>query len=296
MRNISLGYCIIFHYYCTILLFLSEMICFDHTVEILTGGMYTGNNSWSKKRSEIDNCFKIYMLTDGELFLCDHVRKYPLQKKKLYFINGSKLVSQFCFDSFSAYWLHFAPKDLILHRILLSMPMIQEHEINSLNLVDSMEDIEMLFSVKRSSFADYYINLLRIQAFIQSLIVKLVEQHAGTITREILVIQAIEPAIQYIKTHFTEPVRLKQLAEKCYMSSNYFHKIFTQTLQVTPANFILMLRMNAALSLMLNEKCNIKEIAYQLGFCNDAYFSRVFKKYYGVTPGEYKQKRNKLLF
>ena len=54
--------------------------------------------------------------------------------------------------------------------------------------------------------------------------------------------------------------------------------------------------MNAALPLLLNNEYNIKEIAYRLGFYDDAYFSRVFKNHYGITPGEYRKRRKELLF
>ncbi|WP_278625871.1 AraC family transcriptional regulator [Parabacteroides gordonii] len=106
----------------------------------------------------------------------------------------------------------------------------------------------------------------------------------------------IEPAILYIKEHFTEPVRLKELADCCNISPNYFHRIFTKALKTTPANYISLLRMNTALPLLLNNEYSIKEIAYQLGFYDDAYFSRVFKNHYGITPGEYRKKRKELLF
>ncbi len=92
-----------------------------------------------------------------------------------------------------------------------------------------------------------------------------------------------------------EPIRLEQLAEQCCMSPNYFHKIFTQTLNTTPLNYISLLRMNTALQMLINDEFTIKEIAYQLGYSDDAYFIRVFRKYYGVTPGEYKRRRGEIL-
>ncbi len=54
--------------------------------------------------------------------------------------------------------------------------------------------------------------------------------------------------------------------------------------------------MNTSLQQIINNKFTIKDIAYELGFTDDAYFSRVFKKYYGITPGDYKQKRKEILF
>jgi hypothetical protein BACCOPRO_02224 len=54
--------------------------------------------------------------------------------------------------------------------------------------------------------------------------------------------------------------------------------------------------MNASLQLLINDKYTIKEIAYELGFTDDAYFCRVFKKHYGIISGDYKKRRGEILF
>ena len=71
------------------------MLYLNQTYELLTGGYYLGNSSWNKKHTEIDNCFKIYQLTEGEVFVCDKDQTFNLQKNNLYFINGNKLSSQY---------------------------------------------------------------------------------------------------------------------------------------------------------------------------------------------------------
>ncbi|MCS2893316.1 AraC family transcriptional regulator [Parabacteroides faecis] len=272
------------------------MIHLNHTIDVLTGGTYSGNSSWNKKHSDIDNCFKLYQITDGELFLTDENGEFLLESGNLYFINGSKLVSQQCRKSFSTHWLHFIPKDIILHHSLLAMPLVVNFADTLEMVAGSLPHIEILISSAHTSGREYLLESLRMQTGIQAMIVSLLEQHSWTSPREIYSIHTIEPAISYIKEHFTEPIRLKQLADCCNISPNYFHKIFSKALQTTPANYISLLRMNAALPLLLNNEYNIKEIAYRLGFYDDAYFSRVFKNHYGITPGEYRKRRKELLF
>lgn len=72
------------------------MLYLNHTYELLTGGYYSGNSSWNKTHTEIDNCFKIYQLTEGEIFIYDKDQTFSLQKNNLYFINGNKLSNQYC--------------------------------------------------------------------------------------------------------------------------------------------------------------------------------------------------------
>lgn len=269
------------------------MIHLQQTFDILTGGFYTGNHSWNKNRSEIDNCFKIYQLTEGEVYICDDKQEFRLQKNEFYFINGNKLTRQYCKQSFSTHWLHFIPKDLIIYQGLLSLPLVINlpHE----KYKQSIPNIEQFISPNFSSYQEYTLEMLRTQNFIQSLIITLFEQYPMKNLEFSDNIQRIQPAIHYINKHYTESIHLEELAAQCCMSPNYFHKIFTQALGTTPSNYISLLRMNTALQLLSSNKCN-KEIAFELGFTDDAYFCRVFKRYYGITPGDYKKKREGILF
>lgn len=273
------------------------MLHLNHTIEILTGGSYTGDRSWNKKQSDIDNCFKIYYITKGNLFISGEEKEYLLCEGQCYFINGSKLVTQYCKESFSTHWLHFIPKNLIIHQALLSMPLVCKYPEELPDNMAPMQIASSLIAGKSSaSYKEYCMQSLCLQTFIQLIINHLLEQNPWNTPQEVTISNIIAPAIQYIEEHFTEQVRLKQLASCCCMSPNHFHKTFTQTLQITPGNYITRLRMNASLPLLIEEKYNIKEIAYQLGYCTDAYFSRTFKNYYGITPGEYKKKKGEFLF
>lgn len=98
----------------------------------------------------------------------------------------------------------------------------------------------------------------------------------------------LKPAINHIDSNFTQSICLEHLAELCCLSSSHFHKIFVENVGVTPKNYILKKKMTLALTL-LNTNGNVKEIAYQLGYCDDSHFSRVFKNFYGFTPGHYKR-------
>ena len=248
------------------------MLYLNQTYEFLTGGYYSGNTQWNKKHSEIDNCFKLYQLTQGEAFICDEKQTFCLQAGRLYFINGNKLDRQYCHSSFSTHWLHFIPKDLIVYRALLSLPAVVQLP-------------------EKKSFAK-----LRIQTLLQATTLELFSCYPidqSSISVDTL---RIEPAIQYLNTHYKEPVKLDFLAEQCALSANYFHKLFRNTLNLTPANYQNLLRMNAALQLLDNNRQTVKSIAYELGFTDEAHFCRSFKKHYEITPGEYRKKKGDILF
>jgi len=71
-------------------------------------------------------------------------------------------------------------------------------------------------------------------------------------------------------------------------------RLFSQIKNITgltPNDYILHLKMNKGLSLLNESTLTIAEIAYQLGFSIPAYFSKCFKKQFGVTPAEYRRKQ-----
>ncbi len=272
------------------------MIHLGHTVDILIGGTYTGNSSWNKSHSDIDNCFKIYFITEGELLLQDNDRDYALQAGNLYFINGIRLQRQQCKTLFSVHWLHFIPKDVFLHHGMLGLPLV----VNVSDLLpearNSLCSIEQFMSGQYSSSVGYYLESLSLQTNIQSVIVYLMRRFTWPVTDDREAMRMIEPAVAYVRSHFCEPITIKQLADYCNMSVSYFHRLFYKTLQTTPTVYTTLLRMNAAIPLLLDDSLSIKEIAYRLGFHDDAYFSRVFKLHYGLPPGTYRKNRQKLLF
>lgn len=271
------------------------MTSLSQAIEILIGGSYTGNKSWNKRHSEIDNCLKIYLLTAGELYLYTDHEKFLLEKDKLYFINGSKLKYQYCDRPFSTDWLHFIPEDTVIRQMLFAMPLVVEIPAELHLNCSVLKNIDSLIAGKYSSYKDLYLSTLHMQTFLSEIIIYLLEQYCFDDIKHTN-IEKIEPAIRYINNHFTEEIRLKDLAQKCHISANYFYKLFINAFQTTPVNYISLIRMNTALQLLVNNEYNIKEIAYRVGFNDDAYFSRVFKKYYGITPGEYKKRRNEELF
>ena len=95
-------------------------------------------------------------------------------------------------------------------------------------------------------------------------------------------------AIEFVDSNYKSTISLKQLADLCYMSENYFHSLFKKEFTVTPNNYILQLRMNEALNLLSNTGLSIKEVAPECGYNDAAYFSRTFSRYFGLSPKKYR--------
>ena len=102
----------------------------------------------------------------------------------------------------------------------------------------------------------------------------------------------IERATHYFNENYNKPINIDEYAESRHMSTCWFIRCFKQILKVTPMQYILSLRMANAQSLLEGTKYNISEIAEYVGYDNPLYFSRLFHKHVGVSPSEYRKKRN----
>lgn len=84
-----------------------------------------------------------------------------------------------------------------------------------------------------------------------------------------------------------EDLRPEDLASAANVSPRQLQRIFREELGTTPHYFIIMLKMEQAAALLREGKQNVSEVAWALGFADPAYFSKVFKKYFGQPPKEF---------
>lgn len=93
---------------------------------------------------------------------------------------------------------------------------------------------------------------------------------------------------KYLRDNIGKYTTLNELSNIAKMSTSRFLLAFRQYFGTTPYQYLKNLRMNAALTLLLNTEENISSIAKELGYKNSGHFSGIFKSYYGVTPNKYR--------
>ena len=106
-------------------------------------------------------------------------------------------------------------------------------------------------------------------------------------------INDIERAAYYFKDNYNKPISIEQYAEEHLMSVNWFIHSFKNVMKVSPMQYVISLRISTAKGYLENSEKNIAEISNEVGYENALYFSRLFRKYTGMTPTEYR-KRNKI--
>jgi AraC-like DNA-binding protein len=97
-------------------------------------------------------------------------------------------------------------------------------------------------------------------------------------------------SLEYITSHIEDELNIRKLANICSLSLDHFIRLFRKEMNKTPLVYINEKRIERAQSLLIFTNQPVKDIAYQLSFENVSYFNRLFKKYTGYTPLEYRMK------
>lgn len=99
----------------------------------------------------------------------------------------------------------------------------------------------------------------------------------------------IVKAISYIEENFDEKITVDDIAAYVYMNKSYLSEVFTQQVGVSIGSYIEKVRMQAAIEILAQDDKNIAEVAQQIGYSSQSYFTKVFNKYTGMPPKEYQR-------
>lgn len=94
---------------------------------------------------------------------------------------------------------------------------------------------------------------------------------------------------KYIDNHVAGNITLKELGELVYLSESQVIRIFKKDMGTTPYEYILSLKMEQAKLMLRSTSLLVKEIAFQLDFCDEHYFTYLFKQRVGRTPTAYRK-------
>lgn len=100
----------------------------------------------------------------------------------------------------------------------------------------------------------------------------------------------IEQVCKYIDNHYASDITLKNLADYMYVSENTIHRWFIQHFNESYTSYLMKLRLNHASQLLTTTSQPISLIAENVGYTNRSNFNRLFKKYKGMSPTQYRQR------
>lgn len=261
----------------------------------LSGGYHNCSESWSEDPSHRTNCYKVYSVTrgHGKIFAGD--RWYDLDEGFTYFINGFTLEKQICENFMDVHWIHFIPESQFLsiqlnnlepvYKWSRSDPQIAAFNFENISLLfENPEGIETsLINVPSLGIVCYFnsVLLMLISDMIQT-------QKARFSEIKFPVYKKLKPALEFINENIDKQLSINEIAKKSFLNPIYFSRLFKLCFNMSPVNYITMLRLNEACILLRKSDCSIREISEKTGFCNQFYFSKTFKSHFHKTPSQYR--------
>lgn len=100
----------------------------------------------------------------------------------------------------------------------------------------------------------------------------------------------VNSAVKIINRDYCSGITLEDISKELHISKNYLCSLFKKYTGVSFCKYLNTLKTNMAKKLLEENKKSLEYISYECGFSSQAHFSLTFKKYTGITPGEYRKK------
>lgn len=125
----------------------------------------------------------------------------------------------------------------------------------------------------------------------REIIYRILQTRAGAKLREIATVgshsQRIARVVEWLRTHYPQPIRVEDLARMAAMGVSTFHHHFRELTSMSPLQYIKHVRLQAARQRMLGEGLDASSAAYAVGYQSVSQFSREYKRYFGVPPSRH---------
>ena len=110
---------------------------------------------------------------------------------------------------------------------------------------------------------------------------------------------AIRPALEYIDKNYSDAIKVSDLSSKCSMSEAHFRRIFVDSINMTPVDYLNLVRIQNACKIMNKTDHSMEVVAAECGFSTFSTFNRNFRKFLDTSPYQWKKNKdnyeNKLL-
>ena len=242
------------------------------------------NSSWEIVDLEHEEEYVIAMALSGQAHYTVQAQKFDVEQGDLVFFPRQKTHSatsdsenpwEFCSVAFS---LNAEPAAL---NYLESIPN-KLHLPNRYDCSALFEELVHEWEIRRVGY------LIRCRSIVEELlftIIRFLEEEMQNRSAPHSV--AMHRIARHIASNAHLTFSVGELADMIGLSTPHFRRLFKQIIGFTPVQYQHQVKVNKAKDLLLSGECNVSEAAYQLGFDNVYYFSRLFKQVAHVSPSEY---------
>ncbi|WAC39786.1 AraC family transcriptional regulator [Pedobacter sp. SL55] len=245
-----------------------------------------------RKKGCDDNIF-IYCTQGKGHFIIDD-KKFEITANQFLLVPATDKYLRYWADSddpWTIYWLHYRGSDLDefnnslkirLHNGPIQIPFNQK----ALDIWSTIyQSLEMGYSIENLCNATFCLyHFLATFVFIDKHI--LIEEKGSS--------DIVADAILYMKSEINKKLSVEDISGKYNLSGSHFSSLFRKNTGMSPIDYFIHLKMQKACQLLYASDDKIKIVALQLGYDDQYYFSRTFKKQMGISPEQYRVTTKKM--
>jgi len=236
---------------------------------------------WPDRGFVADPFFRLYFVESGGTELLFAESAFPLRAGNLYLLPANVPFRYVPKEYLRHRWLHFCSSTLE------RTPHFQQPL--GVPSKDAEERMAELYAL--ADTPDKLESVMRMDIVVRQLLVPFLAampEEEGHFER----LDAFSQVIDHIDRHLDKALSIPELAALLRMGRNEFSAAFRHAFGVPPKQYLTQRRVGRAKVLLLRTRLHVKEVAAQVGYNNEFFFYRIFRKYAGLTPDEYRRGRN----
>lgn len=257
----------------------------NKTFEIVNAGYYVSKDAYSGPQSPLRTVIyhelEMY-LTDGNISVINNVQHKQHKGNILAAKPGDR---RYSIGSFESYYIRFACSDPEIVSALNSLPPVfSPEDIDNIKIIFK----NFTYSHQLSGISKTLFQQGNLAELISLLITGNEKKYCGKYERYL---PAVFSACEFIEKNYAQHIALSHISASANLSPNFFHSVFKSIKNITPAQYLLNIRVMHAKEMLIKSNAPISEIALDCGFESQSYFNYVFKKYTTLTPKAYRSKK-----
>jgi len=252
--------------------------------------------------------YRLYLITDGEGWVFHHGRKFMLRPGWLYLIPAFTYSKYHCDTYLEQYYLHFFEHSETT--AYPNMPLAYEAPAHTYDrsLLDRLllvarqgklldhrpESYDNQAALHRGEWQDDWVHRqqwLEVQGILLQLFSRFIGEQVGEVAVMEGRYQRLSSVVAFMHQHLGEKMTVAGLADRAHLSPDYFSRLFLEVMGLRPLEYLHQKRLERAQLLLATTDLPLKEIAECCGMTNEGYLSRMFKKLFGMPPGQFRRQR-----
>ncbi|MCL6456376.1 MAG: AraC family transcriptional regulator [Gorillibacterium sp.] len=278
----------------------------ERPIIFLSAGHFVSDIPWLHAKRIIDS-YEIIISVNKTLYIAQGGVEYVVRPGEILLLSPDQVHEgyQLSEQEVSFLWLHFRPSGAYKHLNSVALADYwgeQNKGANSLKLTDtitpfycapsSIERIHILFKQLQHVVNSSTYTGIAADYIASSLLIELSDQTLTELYRTPTRMQgkwSMSEMIEWTRLHAMEDISVADIAAKFSYNKDYLSRSFKRKTGYHVQEYIHLIRIAKAKDILGRSSRSIRDIAQQVGFHDEKYFMRLFKRYEHITPTEYRQ-------